>query len=236
MVSPSAPVIVDATMTLALNAEVVVTARETFKNLAELTNPAENLVGIAAAASEGAVTARQIESRPIMRAGEVLETVPGVIISQHSGEGKANQYYLRGFNLDHGTDFATTVAGIPVNMPTHGHGQGYSDLNFLIPELVTGVQFAEGSVLRAGRRFLSGRFGQRELRQRPRASDRERQRRRGRLGPAVARRVTARRRGHAARRRRAQRQRWPVGSRRTISASSTASCATAAATRRMRFR
>ena len=79
-----------------------------------------------------------------MRAGEVLEAVPGVIISQHSGEGKANQYYLRGFNLDHGTDFATTVAGMPVNLPTHAHGQGYSDLNFLIPELVTGVQFRKG--------------------------------------------------------------------------------------------
>jgi len=75
-----------------------------------------------------------------MRSGEVLETVPGVIVSQHSGEGKANQYYLRGFNLDPGTDFATTVAGMPVNMPTHAHGQGYSDLNFLIPELVSGVQ------------------------------------------------------------------------------------------------
>ena len=72
------------------------------------------------------------------------ETVPGVVISQHSGEGKANQYYLRGFNLDHGTDFATTVAGMPVNMPTHGHGHGYSDLNFLIPELVSGVQFSKG--------------------------------------------------------------------------------------------
>ena len=79
-----------------------------------------------------------------MRTGEVLETVPGVVISQHSGEGKANQYYLRGFNLDHGTDFATTVAGMPVNMPTHGHGHGYSDLNFLIPELVSGVQFSKG--------------------------------------------------------------------------------------------
>ena len=79
-----------------------------------------------------------------MRAGEVLETVPGLVISQHSGEGKANQYYLRGFNLDHGTDFATMVAGIPVNMPTHGHGHGYSDANFLIPELVSGVQFAKG--------------------------------------------------------------------------------------------
>jgi outer membrane cobalamin receptor len=74
----------------------------------------------------------------------VLETVPGVVISQHSGEGKANQYYVRGFNLDHGTDFATTVAGVPVNMPTHGHGHGYSDLNFLIPELVSGIQFSKG--------------------------------------------------------------------------------------------
>jgi outer membrane receptor protein involved in Fe transport len=74
----------------------------------------------------------------------VLETIPGVVISQHSGEGKANQYYLRGFNLDHGTDFATTVAGMPVNMPTHAHGHGYSDLNFLIPELVSGVQFSKG--------------------------------------------------------------------------------------------
>ena len=79
-----------------------------------------------------------------MRPGEVLEAVPGVVISQHSGEGKANQYYLRGFNLDHGTDFATTVAGMPVNMPTHGHGHGYSDLNFLIPELASGVQFSKG--------------------------------------------------------------------------------------------
>ncbi|MCC7243421.1 MAG: TonB-dependent receptor [Acidobacteria bacterium] len=90
------------------------------------------------------MTARQLEARPIMRTGEVLETVPGVVISQHSGEGKANQYYLRGFNLDHGTDFATTVAGMPVNMPTHGHGHGYSDLNFLMPELVSGVQFSKG--------------------------------------------------------------------------------------------
>jgi 5-hydroxyisourate hydrolase-like protein (transthyretin family) len=139
-----APVRLDVTMQLSLSAAVVVTAREIFRNLADLTNPAENLVGVANAASEGAVTARQVEARPIMRAGEVLEAVPGVIISQHSGEGKANQYYLRGFNLDHGTDFATTVAGVPVNLPTHAHGQGYSDVNFLIPELVSGVQFKKG--------------------------------------------------------------------------------------------
>src|SRR4029078_10277717 len=107
-------------------------------------DPAQNRVGLARSASQGAITARQLDARPIMRAGEVLETVPGVVISQHSGEGKANQYYLRGFNLDHGTDFAITVAGMPVNMPTHGHGQGYSDANFLIPELVSGVQFSKG--------------------------------------------------------------------------------------------
>jgi hypothetical protein len=143
-ISESAPATVDATMQVAVNAAVVVTGRDTFRNLADLTNPSDGLVGVANAASEGAVTGRQIEARPIMRSGEVLEAVPGVIISQHSGEGKANQYYLRGFNLDHGTDFATTVAGVPVNLPTHAHGQGYSDLNFLIPELVTGVQFRKG--------------------------------------------------------------------------------------------
>jgi hypothetical protein len=135
---------VDVTMQLSLNAAVVVTGVESFRNLADLANPEDGLVGVAAAASEGAVTARQIRARPIMRAGELLEAVPGVIISQHSGEGKANQYYLRGFNLDHGTDFSTTVAGLPINFPTHAHGQGYSDLNFLIPELVSGVQFKKG--------------------------------------------------------------------------------------------
>jgi hypothetical protein len=79
-----------------------------------------------------------------MRAGEVLETVPGLVVSQHSGEGKANQYYLRGFNLDHGTDFSTTVAGVPVNTPTGAHAHGYADVSFLIPELVSGVQFKKG--------------------------------------------------------------------------------------------
>jgi outer membrane receptor protein involved in Fe transport len=135
---------VDVTLSLAVDADVTVTGHSTFTNLADAPDPAQNLVGIAQSASQGAITARQLETRPIMRPGEVLETVPGVIISQHSGEGKANQYYLRGFNLDHGTDFATTVAGVPVNMPTHGHGHGYSDLGFLIPELVSGVQFSKG--------------------------------------------------------------------------------------------
>lgn len=135
---------VDAVMQLSLSADVTVTGKATFTNLADAANPAENLVGIAQSASQGAITARQLEARPVMRSGEVLETVPGVVISQHSGEGKANQYYLRGFNLDHGTDFATSVVGIPVNLPTHAHGHGYSDLNFLIPELISGVQFSKG--------------------------------------------------------------------------------------------
>ena len=134
----------DVVLYLALSAEVTVTGKSTFTNLADAPDPTRSLVGIAQSASQGAITARQLDARPIMRTGEVLETVPGVVISQHSGEGKANQYYLRGFNLDHGTDFATTVAGIPVNMPSHGHGHGYSDLNFLIPELVSGVQFSKG--------------------------------------------------------------------------------------------
>ena len=134
----------DIVMHLTFGAAITVTGKSTFGNLADAERPAENLVDIAQSASQGAITARQLDARPIMRSGEVLETVPGVIMSQHSGEGKANRYYLRGFNLDHGTDFATTVAGMPVNMPTHAHGQGYSDLNFLIPELVSGVQYSKG--------------------------------------------------------------------------------------------
>jgi TonB dependent receptor-like, beta-barrel/Carboxypeptidase regulatory-like domain/TonB-dependent Receptor Plug Domain len=134
----------DVVMTLSLSAEVIVTAAGTFRNVAEVENPAANLVGIAAAASQGAVSAAQLDARPIIRAGELLETVPGLIVSQHSGEGKANQYYLRGFNLDHGTDFSTTVAGVPVNTPTGAHAHGYADVSFLIPELVSGVHFKKG--------------------------------------------------------------------------------------------
>ncbi|MFL6195485.1 MAG: TonB-dependent receptor plug domain-containing protein [Thermoanaerobaculia bacterium] len=109
---------------------------------------ASDMVGVADSASEGVTGREQLEQRPILRPGELLETVPGVIITQHSGSGKANQYFLRGFNLDHGTDFRVTVDNIPVNMPSHGHGQGYSDLNFLIPELVETVRYKEGCVLR----------------------------------------------------------------------------------------
>ena len=104
----------------------------------------DNAVGTSDAASQGTIRAELLKSRPPQRPGEVLEFVPGLIVTQHSGDGKANQYFLRGFNLDHGTDFATFVGGIPVNMPTHGHGQGYTDLNFLIPELVQRIEYRKG--------------------------------------------------------------------------------------------
>lgn len=104
----------------------------------------ENGVGNSDAASAGTVTAKLLENRPALRPGELLEFVPGVIVTQHSGDGKANQYFLRGFNLDHGTDFSTSVAGMPINMRTHAHGQGYTDLNFLIPELVERMGYKKG--------------------------------------------------------------------------------------------
>lgn len=104
----------------------------------------DNAVGMSDAASQGLIRSELLQSRPALRPGEVLEFVPGVIVTQHSGDGKANQYFLRGFNLDHGTDFATSVDGMPVNMPTHGHGQGYSDMNFLMPELVDRIEYRKG--------------------------------------------------------------------------------------------
>lgn len=101
-------------------------------------------VGTSDAASAGSFTQQLVEDRPILRPGEVLELVPGLVITQHSGAGKANQYYLRGFNLDHGTDFQTDLDGVPLNLRTHAHGQGYTDLNFLIPELVSRVDYWKG--------------------------------------------------------------------------------------------
>ncbi len=111
----------------------------------EVVSAARNLVGgVADAANQGVATRRELDVTPVYRVGEILETAPGLIVTQHSGEGKANQYFLRGFNLDHGTDLAITVDGMPVNLRTHGHGQGYSDLNFLIPEVVAGLQYKKG--------------------------------------------------------------------------------------------
>ncbi len=104
----------------------------------------DSLVGIANSATQGTVGATELQERPILRAGEVLETVPGVIITQHAGGGKANQYFLRGFNLDHGTDFALSLDGMPLNLPSHAHGEGYADMNIVIPELVERVDFQKG--------------------------------------------------------------------------------------------
>src|SRR6476620_6630913 len=100
-----------------------------------------NPIGAADSATEGTVTGKQLENRPLQRTGALREAVPGVIVTQRSGVGKANQYFARGFTLDHGTHFRTTVMGMPVNMPSHAHGQGYSDLNFIIPELVGTIQY-----------------------------------------------------------------------------------------------
>ena len=104
----------------------------------------DSLVGIAESATQGTVGAREIEDRPILRSGEVLETIPGVIITQHAGGGKANQYFLRGFNLDHGTDIAISLDGMPLNLPSHAHGEGYSDMNTVIPELVERTDSQKG--------------------------------------------------------------------------------------------
>ena len=106
---------------------------------------ASDMLGVATSSSEGVVSAADLATRPIFRPGEIMETIPGVIVTQHSGSGKANQYFLRGFNLDHGTDLATDFEGMPINMPTHAHGQGYTDLNFIIPELVSEVDYKKGN-------------------------------------------------------------------------------------------
>jgi len=95
-------------------------------------------------ASQITIAGEELNARPVTRPGEILEAVPGLLVTQHSGDGKANQYFLRGFNLDHGTDLAISVDGMPVNMRTHAHGQGYADLNFLIPELISSVNIRKG--------------------------------------------------------------------------------------------
>jgi outer membrane cobalamin receptor len=123
--------------------EVVVQGRE------------DSLVGVADSATQGTVGAKQLADRPILRSGEILETVPGVIITQHAGGGKANQYFLRGFNLDHGTDFYTELDGMPINLPSHGHGQGYTDMNIVIPELVQRVNYEKGVYYAANGDFAS---------------------------------------------------------------------------------
>jgi outer membrane receptor protein involved in Fe transport len=103
-----------------------------------------NLIGTATTASQGAVTEQELDLRPAYRVGQLLESVPGLVVTVHSGEGKANQYLARGFNLDHGTDIANFVDDMPVNRPTNTHGQGYSDLNFIMPEISNGLEYTKG--------------------------------------------------------------------------------------------
>ena len=103
-----------------------------------------SLLGAADTANEGAAGQAQLSNRVAARPGEMLEVVPGLIVSQHSGEGKANQYFLRGMNLDHGLDFRMTLDGMPINQRSHAHGQGWADLNFLIPELVSSIHYRKG--------------------------------------------------------------------------------------------
>jgi hypothetical protein len=109
-----------------------------------ITSQRLNLIGTATTSSQGVVVDDELALTPALRPGQLLETVPGLVVTIHSGEGKANQYLLRGFNLDHGTDLAVNVDGMPINAATHAHGQGYTDLNFMIPELATGVQYTKG--------------------------------------------------------------------------------------------
>jgi outer membrane receptor protein involved in Fe transport len=104
----------------------------------------DNLVGIASSAGQVTVGAKELKNRPLLRSGEILEALPGLIITQHAGGGKANQYFLRGFNLDHGTDFAIFLDGMPLNLPSHAHGEGYSDMNTVIPEFVERVDAEKG--------------------------------------------------------------------------------------------
>jgi hypothetical protein len=122
------------------------TAYSASNPLQEITVTARRLelLGKAASASEGTIADQELQLTPQYRPGQLLETVPGLIVTLHSGEGKANQYLLRGYNLDHGTDLETYVDDMPVNQPTHAHGQGYTDLNFMIPELADGISYTKG--------------------------------------------------------------------------------------------
>ena len=128
------------------DAQTIRASPDSGSSLDEVTVTAKRLelLGVAQTASEGVVTDEELQSTPAYRPGQLLETVPGLIVTLHSGEGKANQYLLRGYNLDHGTDLATFVDGMPINQPTHAHGQGYTDLNFMIPELADTLTYTKG--------------------------------------------------------------------------------------------
>jgi outer membrane cobalamin receptor len=95
-------------------------------------------------ASQTTVSGAELNSRPVASNTEILEAAPGLAVVQHSGSGEANQYYLRGYNLDHGTDLTIFWDDVPINLPTNAHGQGYADLNFLIPETLAGMEVRKG--------------------------------------------------------------------------------------------
>ena len=130
--TPAEVVAVPGSTASAQLSEVVVTASRA------------DLLGVAVTASQGAVTQKELSLRPVYRVGQLLESTPGLVVTAHSGEGKANQYLVRGFNLDHGTDIANFVDDMPVNRPSNAHGQGYSDVNFLTPQLATGLDYTKG--------------------------------------------------------------------------------------------
>jgi len=128
----------------AMAAQDMVTDAGEIPEVVVVTATRSELIGQATTSSQGIILKEELNELPVYRAGQLLETVPGLVVTIHSGEGKANQYLLRGFNLDHGTDLATFIDGMPVNMRTHAHGQGYTDLNFFIPELATGINYSKG--------------------------------------------------------------------------------------------
>ena len=137
------PIFLTILFSLSLVSQVYAGAIQTL-DVVEVTDSTENLIGTADSANEGTAPMEEVQSRPYGRVGELLEVTPGLIVTQHSGEGKANQYFLRGVNLDHGTDLRITVDGMLVNERTNAHGQGYSDLNFMIPELIDNIQYRKG--------------------------------------------------------------------------------------------
>ena len=137
-VSPS----IDVHATTAAQVDIVLTARFTAE--VEVTGRADSLVGVSASASEGTVGASELRARPLLRSTDVMEAVPGVAMTQHSTGGHAPIILLRGYNLDHGTDFATFFAGVPLNLPSHAHAQGYTDTNFLITDLIGRIDFQKG--------------------------------------------------------------------------------------------
>ncbi len=123
------------------NAVEVVASLEADEDLLEVTVVGEAPI---TAASALTTSGTELALRPITRPGDIAEAMPGMFAVQHSGGGKANQYFVRGFDADHGTDLALSVAGVPVNLLSHAHGQGYADMHWLIPELVSSVDVRKG--------------------------------------------------------------------------------------------